>query len=276
MHGVLSIPNTANLLAACWHHAEQALQDQVQKYSPGLDEENITVSFHAKFAESLFNASDEKRIEAAFIQDFELSFWNVDADIRPEQIARGLRATVTLHKRATEKLTGGDFGLVILRPQIHHHYSSLHITEYGRGLLTQAKLKHRKGSPSFTHMQEKTLPDRLSYLALLLYQYRDDAMRDLRPFAWKIASGMTFDSLKALLKEDELRDSLTSRDIIRQLSMAKIGTDSASIISQFVAPDSNQALVIEINWPPGKHPGSRIEVHHRYQSEKVQQVLLRR
>src|SRR5437762_2312048 len=129
MYGVLSIPNTAALLAECWIEAEGALRHQVQKYSPGLDEEGITLSFHTKLAESLYSASDTKKIERAFTRDFQLSFPNdFDLQIEPEQIARGLRASVTLHRRATETLTGGDFGLVIQRPHIQLRHSSLRVT----------------------------------------------------------------------------------------------------------------------------------------------------
>lgn len=276
MHGVLSIPNMATLIAECWNEAERALQQQVLKYSPGLDEEGITITFHAKLAESLFAASDRKDIEKAFIRDFELSFWNEELDLDPEQIARGLRATVTLHKRATEKLTGGDFGLVILRPQIRHRFSTLDITEYGRGLLTQAKLRGRHGWPSFTRNQAKVLPAQLGYLALLLYDYTDVARRGLKPFASQITSGISFETLKALLKEDRFPATLISADTIKQLSVAKIGTDNASIINQFVSPDSNRSLVIEIDWPPGDHPGSHVQVHSKHRARNEQKVVLRR
>jgi hypothetical protein len=274
MYGVLSISNTAAVIAECWNEAEHALQRQVQKYSPGLDEEGITVTFHAKLAESLFAASDRKEIEKAFTRDFELSFWNENLDIDPDQIARGLKATVTLHKRNTEKLTGGDFGLVILRPQIHYRHSSIHITQYARGLLTQAKLKRSQGWPSFTRNQENVLPDRFEYLALLLYCYSDVARCDLEPFAWQMARGMSLASLKKMLREDRFADTLTSSDIVKQLSLAKIGTENAALIDQFVSPISNRSLVIEINWPPGDHPGSRIQVHSKHHATNVQKLLI--
>jgi hypothetical protein len=272
MHGVLNVPHTASLLARCWNEAEKGLQHQVQNYSPGLSEEEITTSFHTELVKALFSASSGKEIEAAFIRDFRLSFSHDDIDIDPSQIARGLKATVTLHKRATEKLTGGDFGLVILRPRIVHRYSSLHITEYGRGLLVQAKLKAAKRWPGFTKNQEKLLPNRVSYLALLLYSYWDASIRrQLKPFAWKIAAGMSVEDLKRFLKQDDPTLTQTSSDIVQQLSLAKIGTDDSTLINQLISPQANRSLVIEIDWPPDERPGSQIQVHtkHHRNVEKV-------
>ena len=274
MYGVLNIPKTAAIIAECWNEAEQALQHQVRHYSPSLDEEDITVAFHAKLAESLFSASDRKRIENAFARDFKSSFWRNDLEIDPARIAKGLRATVTLHKRATEKLTGGDFGLVIVRPQIHLRYSSLYITEYRRGLLTQAKLQGRSRRNSFTRNQEKVLINRLEYLAMLLYRYDDDGMRELKPFAWQIADGMSWENLKKALKEDDFSETMSSSEIINRLSLGKIGTDSNSVISKLISPVANRSLVIEISWPPGAHPGSQIRVHSKDRVANVQKARL--
>ena len=159
MRSVLRIPKTLDLLCKCWAQAEAALQSYIKVNSPDIDEEIITHFFYARLSESLRVSSEHKAIETAFLSDLRASSIGHVRDDDLQRIARGLVADVLIHRRNTERLTGGDFGLMIVRPHIEPGYRSLKISDYRRGVLTQAKLKHADGRwGTFTPNQERVLP----------------------------------------------------------------------------------------------------------------------
>jgi hypothetical protein len=276
MNSILQIPSTLDLLCTCWNAAEISLRAEVANNCPDIDEEAITQMFHAKLSESLRLASREKRIESAFLKDLQDSFptLHYSHGLELQRIAQGIIADVTLHKRSTERVTGGDLGFMIVRPYIQLEWSSLHISDYRRGLLTQAKLKRLSGWGTFTSNQKKILPERLDYLALLLYSYEDDARRQLSKFSWQLCSGVTFNKLKGLLMEHSFQGNIDSCGVIRGLGNATIGTDDNSIIDEFISPEKNPSLIIRIFWPHGG-PGSEVYVYTRQETEEKAQVLLR-
>ena len=125
---ILEIPETINILAQCWLTAEENLRKDINTSYPDADEEFITRMFHGKYSAILRVVSDLALIENAFLNDLRNAFQNLDGELN--QIANGLIAEVTLHKRGTERLTGGDIGILIIRPHIEHFGDVLKISDY--------------------------------------------------------------------------------------------------------------------------------------------------
>jgi hypothetical protein len=105
--------------------------------------------FHGKLARALRTASEEHRIEQAFLVDLQKAFPDLCHGSELRRLARGLIADVTLHKRDTERVTGGDIGFMIIRPQISNHGHILQVGNYRRGLLCQAKIRPSKSASHF-------------------------------------------------------------------------------------------------------------------------------
>jgi hypothetical protein len=274
---VLKIPALAKLLSECWKDAEVNLQDNIQQHCPGIAEEAITQSFHAELSRTLSTASENRTIERAFQSDLKMSFLGRghEFEFDPRLVARNLVADVTLHKRQTEAATGGDMGLLIIRPEVKLGNSSLRISDYRRGLLAQAKLKGDKGWGPFTKNQEEILPQRLDYLTLLLYGYEDHARRILRPFTWQLAQGLSFEALKNSLRTGTFHNTLDSAEIIRSLSEGRIGTAEDSTIDNVISPAGNPVLVLRVHWPKNAHPGSSVRVYSAQQTRKTIKAIAR-
>jgi len=277
MRNPLRIPATLQLICKCWNKAEEALRQGIKNDFPDIDEEAITQNFHAQLSASLRAASGVRAIESAFLSDLRSSSLRHVQEKDLRKIAHGLVADVSLHRRDTEKVTGGDFGFVIIRPDVQSGSTSLKIDDYRRGILTQAKLKRADGSwGTFTPNQEKVLPERLEYLSLLLYSYEDNARHNLRPFSWRLCNGFSFDQVKDLLKREQFQSSLSSCEIIKGLGNAKIGTDKNSILDDVISPAKNPSLIIRIHWPDGEHPGSEVRVYTRQESQQKAVILRHR
>jgi len=141
---VLEIPNTLKLLSTCWIEAEKSLRDDVNNIYPEADEEFITKFFHGKYSAVLKIVSEMKLIEKAFLDDLRNAF--PDLNVELNKIANGLIAEFSLHNLATERITGGDIGLLIIRPNILQEDNYLKVFDHRSGLLCQAKLKNSRGS----------------------------------------------------------------------------------------------------------------------------------
>src|SRR5208282_2298875 len=144
-----------------------------------------------------------------------------------------------LHPREKEESTGGDIGLVLIRPNVNLHQfrrGALIVDEhYGRGLLCQAKIKHRSPAGrralwgSFTPNQRKVLRNRTEYLALLLYEYANTERKKLIPFQWQMCGGVNFKNVEHWLKSGVFPSLSNSEKIIRLLAGGKIGTGQKNI-----------------------------------------------
>ena len=276
MINVLQIPRLTALLSKCWRDAESDLQAEINQYAPSASEELITQNFHKELSRTLSAASANRSIELAFLNDLDRSGWRQKVKFDSRRIARGLIAEVTLHKPETEKLSGGDLGLVVVRPQLQLAQRAINISDMGQGLLVQAKLKGPQRWGTFTRNQERILPKRMNYLALLLYQYADPERRRLNSFVWQLADGMSFEDLKACLKRDHFPYSLDSSRVIAGLTSGRIGTAERQLIDTLISPDQNRALIIRIHWSDGEPPSSALRVHSAYEtSETVKSVISR-
>jgi hypothetical protein len=186
------------------------------------------------------------------------------------------RLDTTLHKRPTERITGGDIGILIIRPNVYEQGDYIRITDHRRGLLCQAKLKNQKGKwGSFTKRQVQVLPERLSYLSLLLYSYGDEARRSFNPFSWQLCNSAEFSEIRNWLKNDNFPKLVTSDHIVTNLGYGNIGTDDDAIIDSVISPSRNPTLVIRITWPDDRRPGglsSCIRIHSRQEKNVSQQI----
>jgi hypothetical protein len=191
--------------------------------------------------------------------------------MEPERLSSGLVAEASWHKRATETNTGGDFGLVVVRPRVAFGNDSLRITEgHHSGLLVQAKRKLMKGRwRGLTRTQLSLLPERLSYSALVLYELLDESSRELAPIRWQLCEGHRITTVKRWLREGSFPQLVSSSDIIVGLGKGGIGTDDRKIIENFVAPVGERTLVIRIHWHGRKPPSSEVRVMHQSRQQAV-------
>ncbi|GHO76381.1 hypothetical protein KSD_41520 [Ktedonobacter sp. SOSP1-85] len=256
-YDILQIPTTLGVINDCWRLAEAEMQQEIKKYYPDKQEEFITELFHGRFAFALEKASNDQLIAIAFLKDLMVAYPDI-LETALEQIANGLVADVTLHKRSTERKTGGDLGLMIVRPQIirDQKYLIKH-GDYRRGILCQAKMKSKdKKWGQFTRQQKKQLPSRMSYLCLLLYSYKDLERRELNNYQWYVCKNdETLDQVAEYLKRDEFPRLLSSESIIAKIGFGMIGTDDDAILDEIVAPKKNTALIIRLFWPNGPWSG---------------------
>jgi hypothetical protein len=190
-------------------------------------------------------------------------------------LARGISATVLLHPRQEEKRTGGDIGIVLIRPNIGLQGISagtLTVDEYKRGLLCQAKMNRRtgRGWGPLTRNQQKMLADRTDYLSLLLYNYSDKERRALMPFQWQVCAGSALSDVESWLNSGAFPSLTTSENIIHQLGDCKIGTERNDLMDQLIAPAVRDSLIIKIGWPPGRSPRRNFVLRQQRVEKKLQ------
>lgn len=276
MNRVLPIPNLTSLIAATWCSAEAQTREELATSFWDRDEEFITGLFHGRFHDHC--AAQTREVEQAFLKDLRLHFRNPFWSSQLRRLASGIGATVTLHSREIEKHTGGDLGLLLIRPNLRPDgidaQKWLVEENYRRGLLCQAKIMRRGGRwGSFRPNQRKVLSDKLWYLALLLYEYDDPERRRLRSFNWQVCGPkVDFNDVSLWLKSARFPSLSGSDEIIRSLGSDKIGTDSADIIDQIIAPPARPALIVRIGWPPDSPPPGFIYLPHSAHQSQSQNV----
>jgi len=260
MTNVMPIPRTTSLITSYWTKAEISVRESIRQKHHDADEEFITKLFHGEFREVLEAGAKDKTVERAFLEDLRRHIPESHLASQLVQLARGISATVALHPRQIEKMTGGDIGLVLVRPNVGRQriqVGTLNVDKcYRRGLLCQVKMNRRSGRGwgSFTTNQQNVLVERTDYLTLLLYEYKDKSRRDLMPFQWQVCAGRTLSDVERWLKSGSFPNLSNSTDIIQQLGSGKVGTENSDLIDQFIAPPNRESLVIKIGWPPGEGP----------------------
>src|SRR4030042_3268765 len=173
-------PKLTKLISECWDEAENSTRLLLSKRYHDKDEPFITDLFHGELEVAVKEASDKGLVRWAFWQDIQYAFPELGHSEQIELRISEIGATVTFHPGKIERLTGGDFGLVLVRPDAQKaQYESNCVTIAGdnrRGLLCQAKINQRSSrSPQRPHWgklsdtQERDLGNHLDYLALLLY-----------------------------------------------------------------------------------------------------------
>ena len=278
----MPIPTVTELVAQCWDEAETKARDILEAKHPDKDEEFITEHFHGEFRGVHEVFSKNGAVRQAFLRDLKSFFWDAEFSDELDSLAHGISATVTLHSRKMEKKTGGDIGLVLIRPTVSKeriHIGELSVDDsYGRGLLCQAKIKRRPNSRGqsawgdFSQNQKKVLADRTDFLSLLLYEYKDGNRKTLMPFSWQLCTDAKLDEVSRWLKAGVFPNLTDSSGIIRQLGKGKVGTDKKEIIEDLIKPNVRSSLVIRIGWPLGGVPPQHIHLTHDMQRSQLETV----
>jgi len=278
----MPIPAVGKLITESWASAELGLRKKLSEQYPDSDEEPVTFLFRGELDLNLRKLANSGAVEKAFLSDLKQAFPTIASESL-RGITHGLVASVSFHPKRVEGETGGDLGIVIVRPDVQRgSLSNLYLTiehDYRNGLLCQAKMfRHNSRWGSLTSKQRKTLAAKLSYLALLLYRYADQNVerRFLQPFEWQLARGATIGDVKAWLAEDQFPELLNSRQVLKALIDEKIGTDDKMLIDKYIAPPLRRSLTITIRWKDGQDPGNTVRVQEHSSLRSQQQVVVRR
>ena len=267
----LKIPQTLKFLCKSWQLAEKNLQKYFDNYAPNKNEEFITEMFHAEFSRVLDKASKRGDVEKYFLEDLQSQADFAQFECSPDKIVDGLIAEVVLHKRTTEEITGGDFGIIINRPKFTDEGSYIRIGTYRCGLLCQAKKQDDHGHyGQLTPNQQEVLQDKTQYLYLLLYSYGDKFRRKLNPFQWQGCSKHSIPDILNWLKNNMFPSLVDSSAVVQALGNAEIGTDDVGFIEDFIDKPNNTRLEIHIRWKDDKGPSSSVLVKSSQENERLE------
>ena len=281
MQQIMPIPNVVALVARAWAEAEEATLRLLAQKHWDQDEEFVTELFRGEFRQSVQGLAETDAIGTAFLQDLHSQFPALMFRTELSWLATGVSATTTFHPREVERRTGGDLGIVLLRPSVESglYADTLEIhQDYARGILCQAKVNQRprKSGKAYwgglTSRQKEVLPSRTRYLALLLYKYAEENRRSLLPFLWQVCEGVTVAEIEGWLKNDTFPDLWRSANILEGLGDCTIGSDDPTVIEELIAPRVRDALVIRIGWPSEDPPPDTLTIaeSHRVRQRQVQ------
>lgn len=275
----MRIPTLSSLISDCWNRAELALQDQIKQELPDINEETITVLLSGKLRSEFKRISEKGAVARAYLHDLCLAFPGIDRADLESKIARRLIATVHFHQKEIEKHTGGDFGIVFMRPVVRraaYSGSNLTIVEgYRQGLLCQAKIFRRDSSwAKLSANQRKVISERLKYFALVLYRYADQsgARCELAPIQWQVTCDAELKDVDGWLQSGSFPSLTDSQLIIKQLARGEIGTDDENTIADNIAPQMRPAFEISVGWRDGDAPGREVQISKRIAQVQLQQV----
>jgi len=173
---IININKTLKAVCDAIASAETTMKEHIKLYYPNANEEFITFAFYGHIKHKLREASKNKYIERAFLEDLKIALrhhprqssidWDLERQLN--QGASGLVADIVLHNKQQEGITGGDFGLVVVHPQIVISSDFLEVKK-GRssGLLCQAKLKDKNDRWRFTNNQKSILPNYMDFSSLV-------------------------------------------------------------------------------------------------------------
>lgn len=247
--------------------------------------------------ESLEDASQAKKVENAFLIDLQAQFPQLRYEKELKSIADGIQARTIRHSKRIEGKTGGDFGLLVIRPSVTVTYDTRRTIsrfetniririhkEYCCGLLCQAKLggcssqNRRNKWGKLTQNQKRVIPERIDYLSLILYEYLDEERYNLDSFHWQLCKGANIEDIEDWLKSGNFPNKDTSDGIIEQLCSGNIGTDQLEIINNYISPKMKKSFVIKVGWAPGKEPPdyfspqSRQYIDQRTRTENIARI----
>lgn len=204
----MSIPSVANLIVNCWIEAENKLRNLLKKKYWSKGEEFITELFHGELREIVTKAAKDGEVEAAFLKDLQSQFPELKYSSCLENIAYGIEASTILHPRHIETKTGGDLGILLIRPSVARSFEGGALTidhEYCRGLLCQAKLKKKLvKSVSMFGEGSHRIRERSFRAEQNIYLYSYTSMLMLKIMNWLHFIG----SYAKMQKSKKLRDGL--------------------------------------------------------------------
>jgi hypothetical protein len=285
MNGVFPIKNTLEEVRKAVELAELSMREHIKKYYHNVPEEFITTLFYGHINYALQEASENRLIEKAFFRDLRkvvhyspnLNQRDLDSEFRKQ--SKGLVADVVLHNKQQEGKTGGDFGLVVIHPEILKSPKSIEIKGgNSSGLLCQAKLRDKQGKwRNFTINQQKILPNYINFTSIVIYSYSNENRTELNPVGWKICKDFKFSEIEEGLKADTLTELISTSEVFMQLGLGKIGTQDQQLIKKVVSPSIRQNLEIRIHWKDTISPddGRKINLTRFQHLKRDQQIRIK-
>ena len=265
--------------------AEATLKEHIKLYYHNANEEFITFLFYGHIKYRLREASHNKSIEKAFLKDLKNSLcheaiidWDLDRKLHQE--AEGLIADMVLHNKRQEGKTGGDFGLIIVHPQIKVDDEFIEIKKgVSSGLLCQAKLRDEDGRwSSLSKNQRVALSNYLDFTSLVLYSFLNRERNDLDSIAWKLCRGISLSKIDVLLKKGPNENLEATSEIITRLGRKEIGTEDQSLIESIISPSVRHHLEIKIYRPKDNGPKKSVKIrigHKQAEQQKIATKLYR-
>lgn len=249
---------TLKLVQRCFTCAEAAVRQGIADEVGSLDEEEITTVLRWVLSGVFKKASDDGDVVKAMKQDISafLSYTSFSSGKRAEAIIRfceGVYVAVSWHPKSTEKHTGGDFALILARPDITRKSGTKSeqvsvVRKRQQGVLVQAKKKALGGKwGKLTTKQKQRLEGRMRFVALLLYEYGGTG--ELQPFLWASCKGSPLNRIITWLQKNSFPARLTSDAMLKGLAEGSIGTDKPMDIDKVLLAEGCRTLVIRVDWP---------------------------
>lgn len=268
----VQLNNTLDVISDSCEAAERAVRLQIEQKHQGADEEFITRLLHGELKFGLKSATEAGDVSRAFQTDLTTTLGSVADFHTLQRLSADAYADSRFHKRSVESTTGGDFGLLVVRPSIEFTGHSIAITMAKQGLLCQAKLRHDETWGTLTAKQQKVLKHRTDFVSLVLYSYADEHLTHLNAIEWQPCNGSTIRKMGNWLKKGSFPSKLSSRDVIRSLRSGQLGTGNQILINEVIAASNIPVIVITIDWPDDHRPDQEIQVVRSHQ--QVQQIAL--
>jgi len=266
----MKLEKTVGLLADCFFKAEKELRERIARGFPGADEETITTLFHDRLIEILDRINSDDQFASQFLLDIQARIGYIPGI---NEFASGIIAKVAWHPRQTEgKVTGGDFGLVVMQPAIEN-YGKLELKETpsARGLLCQAKRKPFNGRWGTLRKKQIEAIDR-GYCSIVRYEYEDEGNRKLKEFKWTVCKdNSSKDAQRWLAKNRFPEDEYHTEEIIKEIGCGSknIGTTDLKAIRDFIALENIPTITIHIDWKEDSDPRPALErLNRELQPEK--------
>lgn len=275
----VKLQKLGKLIADCWAKAETNLTQLIAEKYPNPREEFITDLLAGELRDVVGVASQERRVEAAFLDDLKGVLG--DLYVSDARRFRGLIAEVNPHTHSHEgNVSAADLGILVVRPVVDRGRWRERIgcsRDHATGLLAQAKL----GKPralrggykwdSLTDQQEDLFPDHCQYYSLLLYRLKGETANQLDPLRWQLCHNRVLNEVKGWLRSDSFPEELSSPVLLGRLFDSAIGTNDRNIIDSVIAPKKGDPRIIEIRifWPDGSGPPSSLRLHNTHHQNEV-------
>jgi hypothetical protein len=258
---IIYIPNTLAVVSDAIQKAEGGLKKHIKAYYHNANEEFITGLFYGQIKYQLRKASMSNKIGEAFIEDLrhaasEISYNHFSIDHEMLTYAEGLIADIYLHNKRQEGRTGGDFGLIVARPQLNMDDDSIVLKKgSSSGLLCQAKLKKIDGSwEPLRRSQEKALSLYNKFFSLALYSYKNDNRDVLNKIHWKNCKGIKKSKIVNSLKINDFNELMDVKEVITSLGQNKIGTTDEKDIKDVISLGKQTTFEIKVFNPKDGDP----------------------
>ena len=256
MSALIKLPNSLELIKLCWLVAEGRVCNLISEKYHAHDEVFITRLLFGEVKEEFNKANELGLFEQSFENDLLLLFNEPTLRDDVRRLSTGIIAHITYHEPQMERISGGDFGLAVIRPNVQKiKQGNLRESMHQQGLLCQAKRQTIKGDFGYlTDRQKEVLPNHLDYLAVLLYKYSDTQRIILQPFEWSDCKWNDIDDVVYFLANYLSAKTTNSGNLLTLLGEGIFGTADARVIESVICPDDIPHIKIQITWRDGPPP----------------------